>query len=64
RLDLQRALKTTLPEAFHDGVGCASGAWRFGFAVRVPKGTPGASGSYLRPVFDVAALVEEVPDGR
>lgn len=59
RLDLQRALKTALPDAHHDGVGCASGAWRLGLAVRVPKGTPDACGSYLRPVFDVAALVEE-----
>jgi hypothetical protein len=59
RIALQRALKGALPEAHLDGVGCASGAWRLGLAVRVPKGTPGACGSYLRPTFEVSALVEE-----
>ena len=59
RIALQRALKAALPGAYHDGVGCASGTWRLGLAFRVPKGTPGACGSYLRPTFDVLALVEE-----
>jgi hypothetical protein len=56
---LQRAVKAALPEAYLDGVGCASGTWRLGLAVRVPKGTPGACGSYLRPVFDIVALIQE-----
>jgi hypothetical protein len=59
RLALQRAVKTALPEAYLDAVGCGSGAWRLSLAVRVPKGTPGACGSYLRPVFDVVALTQE-----
>ena len=59
RLALQRAVKAALPEAYLDGVGCGSGAWRLGLAVRVPRGTPGACGSYLRPTIDVAALIGE-----
>jgi hypothetical protein len=59
RLALQRAVKAALLEANLDGVGYGSGAWRPSLALRVPKGTPAACGSYLRPVFDIAALTEE-----
>lgn len=65
RLALQRAAKAALPTAHLDGVGRGSGTWRLGLAVRVPKGTPGACGSYLRPVFDVERLLDaEADDGR
>lgn len=64
RLALQRALRGALPEAYHDPLWRRDGIWALGLALRVPKGTPGSWGSYLRFDSHVAALLEETPDGR